>query len=69
MAFPCVKKCSIECDGCGACQEGTLFGYCENCNEPIYQGEDIYEIDGILLHDDCLYDYMRMFRTVAEAAE
>lgn len=46
-----------------------MFGYCENCNEPIYLGEDIYEIDGILLHDDCLYDYMRMFRTVAEAAE
>lgn len=32
-------------------------------------GEDIYVIDGILLHDDCLYSYMHMFRTVAEAAE
>lgn len=66
MAFPCVKNGSKECDGCGACQQGELFGYCESCSEPIYIGEDIYELDGITLHDDCLYEYMRAFRTVAE---
>lgn len=39
--------------------EDKVFGYCDQCGGEIYEGEDIYEIDGDIIHEDCLLDYAR----------
>ncbi len=66
MAFSCVLGHSPECDGCGACQVGRVFAQCDHCGEDIYEGEEIYDLDGTLLHEDCLRDYARAFLITAE---
>ncbi|MBQ2956264.1 MAG: hypothetical protein IJE08_07370 [Clostridia bacterium] len=69
MAFPCVLGYKAECDGCGACTEERIAGQCDECKEDIFEGETIYNLDGILLHEDCLLDYVRLFRRTAEYME
>lgn len=62
MAMICVNG-SRECTGCMACQsEPTPVGHCVTCKEPIYGPDDYYEIDGDLIHDDCLTDWAKQFR-------
>lgn len=39
--------------------EDKIFGYCDHCGGEIYMGEDIYEINGDIIHEDCLLDYAR----------
>lgn len=62
MAMICVSGCR-ECTGCMACEaEPQTVGTCEHCNEPIYAWEDHYDIEGELLHDDCLVDWADKYR-------
>lgn len=39
--------------------EDKVFGYCDHCDGEIYVGEVVYEIDGDIIHEDCLLDYVR----------
>lgn len=39
--------------------QDRIFGRCEHCRGEIYEGDYIYEIDGIFVHEDCLEDYVR----------
>ena len=39
--------------------EDKVFGYCDHCGGEIYEGEEVYEIDGNIIHEDCLLDYVR----------
>lgn len=39
--------------------EDKVFCYCDYCGGEIYEGEDIYEIDGDIIHEDCLLDYAK----------
>lgn len=66
MAFACVLGHKAECDGCGACAEERVAGQCDECKGEILEGETIYDMDGVLLHEDCLWDYARPFRKTAE---
>lgn len=69
MAFHCVLGHKAECDGCGACQEGRVCAVCDQCGEDVFEGEDVYNMGGVLLHEDCLRDYMRQYLTTAECSE
>ena len=51
-------------------QEAEVKAYCEGCGGEIYEGEDVYVVDGVILHAewDCLYQYIDPdFMTVEEA--
>lgn len=52
----CIDGAS-DCTGCGNCIQNKTIGICEHCSDVIYAGEDYYEIDDILLHEDCLREY------------
>ena len=43
-------------------REAPVIGECEYCHEPIHEGEDYYDIEGTLLHDDCDFDWLRQFK-------
>lgn len=45
-----------------ASREAPVIGECEYCHEPIHEGEDYYDIDGTLLHDDCDLDWLRQYK-------
>lgn len=51
-----------------ASREPEIIGYCEQCNEPIYKGDDYIDFNDTLLHDDadCILDYVRQFRVGGE---
>lgn len=34
-----------------------IFDYCAHCGGEIYEGETVYNIDGQLIHEDCLHDF------------
>lgn len=54
MALVCLLQ-SRECDGCQECQRAPqAIGVCAACGDDIYEDEDHYEIDGELVHEDCL---------------
>ena len=57
MALIC--KYGGVCDGCMSCQSGEPVGYCDHCGDPIYAGDDIYDVDGIMICDDCIWHYKR----------
>ena len=46
-------------------REPKKIGVCEECSDPIYDGEDYYEIDGDMLHEDCLYDWAHKYKVRA----
>jgi len=51
-------------------QDADVLAYCEGCGGEIYEGEDVYVVDGVILHAelDCLYQYIDPdFMTVEEA--
>ncbi len=51
-------------------QETEVKAYCEGCGGEIYQGEDVYDVDGVILHAEweCLVKYINPDRTTIEAA-
>jgi len=51
-------------------QDADVLVYCEGCGGEIYEGEDVYVVDGAILHAelDCLYQYIDPeLKTVEEA--
>lgn len=61
MAMIC-KSGARECDGCMACHtDPEPIGRCAVCKEPIYADEDRYDMDGDLLHEDCLAEWARKY--------
>lgn len=62
MSFSCVKGKS-DCDGCMMCEKpAKKVGICTACQEPVYGGEEYYDIEGELVHDDCLRDWAEKYR-------
>ena len=41
--------------------EGVVVGKCEHCGEEILDWHDRYDIEGVLLHGDCLYDWAKKY--------
>ncbi|MEN0648882.1 hypothetical protein NSQ82_07615 [Caldifermentibacillus hisashii] len=41
-------------------EEPKVVGYCEGCGEKIYEGDDVYDYDGGMIHQDssCCMDYV-----------
>ena len=37
-------------------------GRCIHCDEDIYEGEPHYDIDGDLLHEDCLWGWAQEYK-------
>lgn len=37
-------------------------GKCAHCGEPIYGGEPHYDIDGELVHEECLFDWAESYK-------
>ena len=44
------------------------MGYCDQCGGEIYEGEEVYDIDGDTIHEDCLLDYAREHLAVKREA-
>ena len=42
-----------------------ILGTCDGCGGEIYEGEGIYNISGDRIHEDCLYDWAREFKSEA----
>ena len=64
MAMIC-KNGARECDGCGSCfTDPKPIGRCAACREPVYGDDDHYDIDGELVHWDCLSDWARKYKVV-----
>lgn len=65
MAMSCATL-GRECDGCLDCEkEAEVVGICEACREEIHAGEDYYDIEGDLLHEDCLLDWAWKYKVVS----
>lgn len=45
-----------------ASRELPVIGKCEHCGEDIYSWETHYNVEGLLLHDDCAIDWLNQFR-------
>jgi hypothetical protein len=61
MSLACERFCKV-CDGCLECQEeAEPIGKCW-CGDHIHADESYYEIEGVLLHEDCLKDWAKQFR-------
>lgn len=64
MAMVCVSG-ARECSGCMACQSGpSPIGKCVVCGGDIVALDDYYEIDGDLIHDDCLREWAKQFKAL-----
>lgn len=51
-------------------QNAKVMAYCEGCGGEIYEGEDVYVVNGEILHDDweCLVQYIDPdVKTIEEA--
>lgn len=42
-------------------EEGEVVGKCEHCGEDVYDSQARYNIEGVLLHEDCLYGWARKY--------
>lgn len=40
-----------------------VLGKCEGCGEPIYPYEEYYDIEGELVHWDCLREWADKYKT------
>ena len=61
MAMTCING-AAECDGCMKCQKDpVIIGHCFNCGEELAEGDDHYDIEGVLLHEDCLHDWAKQY--------
>ena len=56
MAYKCVLG-RAECDGCGECEERPAKY--DIYSDPIYKGEEYYEIEGDVIHNDNIMEYVR----------
>lgn len=45
--------------------EARIVAKCSGCKSDIREGEDVWEIDKILMCKKCAYDYMRHCRKTA----
>lgn len=62
MAMIC-ETLGRECDGCMSCKkEAEVVGICESCRKEIHAREYYYDIEGDLLHEDCLLDWAWKYR-------
>lgn len=63
MAMICIDG-GHECTGCMHCNDNTeeRIGTCDACSDPIYKSDDYYDIDGVLLHEDCLTDWAAQYK-------
>ena len=48
--------------------EPALF-FCDECNGDIYEGDEIYNIDGDTICTECLADYFNWAKTTADKGE
>ncbi len=39
--------------------DDVIVGRCDYCGGEIYEGEDVYEIDGDIIHEECLLDFVK----------
>lgn len=69
MAYTCIRGCRNECDGCGGCEEDVPVGICAHCHEEVLVDEEVYILDGMMLHEDCLKDYLRPYLKAAEKSD
>ena len=46
-------------------KEAEIVGICESCREEIRADETYYDIEGDLLHEDCLLDWAWKYRREA----
>lgn len=60
MAMACVNG-ARECTGCMSCQVSEEIGTCVECGDPIGYGEEYYDIEGELLHWDCLREWAEKY--------
>ena len=62
MSMACVRG-GRECDGCGACQsEPQSLDVCAACGEPVFAWEDRYDIEGEIIHSDCLSEWAEKYK-------
>lgn len=43
-------------------REEHCRGRCTHCGEEVYDYDDYYDIEGELLHEDCLYDWAAQYK-------
>lgn len=65
-SFPCI-------DGCPNCEEPKAVDTCPACDSPIYEGEEVAEINCTLYHVECLeemstIELLAMFDVYTEPA-
>lgn len=61
MALICMTG-TRECTGCKYCEHvPQRIGNCEHCSDTITDCEEYYNIEGILLHEECLQEYMSKY--------
>lgn len=46
-------------------EEGQAIGKCASCSVEIMEWEDYYDIDGLLIHDDCGIKFLNQFKRYA----
>lgn len=45
-----------ECDGCGMCETRKEVTVCDECGDPLYEGEEAYVIGGNYYCESCISD-------------
>ena len=62
MAMAC-RRGGSECTGCGRCQpEPKTVGECAACGDLIYSWEDRYNVEGEIIHYECLHDWAEKYK-------
>ena len=51
-----ICRCLPCLQGCPNAPDPPIAGYCKYCDEPVYDGEECYELDGDIYHLDCFDD-------------
>ena len=65
MALTCISQ-GRECNGCRNCEtQAEIVGICESCRGEIRADETYYDIEGDLLHEECLLDWACKYRREA----
>lgn len=65
MAYCCVLNRISECDGCGECGETERLIMRDFFGEPIYAGDDYYEIGDDIISADNIRKWLRYYKKVA----
>lgn len=60
----------MERKGCIG-KEPQIVAYCDGCGEEIYEGDDVYVFEDVILHQEarCCEDYIGHFATMKVAGE